>query len=77
MAIYIQAIIYSLLCYLHDCALKSCVRCYFRKILVSVQKRLYLNKKNCITNKKEKEKEKKIEEEPLLTLPENEWYVIF
>ena len=36
--------------------------------------------KNCITHffkKKEKEKEKKIEEEPLLTLLENEWYVIF
>ena len=36
--------------------------------------------KNCITNwfkKKEKEREKKIDEEPLLTLPENEWYVIF
>ena len=36
--------------------------------------------KNCITNwskKEEKEKEKKIEEERSLTLPENEWYVIF
>ena len=36
--------------------------------------------KNCITNwfkKEEKEKEKKIEEERLLTLPENESYVIF
>ena len=36
--------------------------------------------KNSITNwfkKLEKEKEKKIEEEQLLTLPENEWYVIF
>ena len=36
--------------------------------------------KNCITNwfkKEEKEKEKKIEEELLLTLPENESYVIF
>ena len=36
--------------------------------------------RNCITNwfkKEEKEKEKNIEEERLLTLPENEWYVIF
>ena len=36
--------------------------------------------KNCITNwskKEEKEKEKKIEEERSLTLPENEWYLIF
>ena len=36
--------------------------------------------KYCITNwlkKKEKEKGKKNEEEPLLTLPENEWYAIF
>ena len=36
--------------------------------------------KNCITNwfKKEvKEKESQIEEERLLMLPENEWYVIF
>ena len=36
--------------------------------------------RNCIPNwfkKEEKEKEKNIEEERLLTLPENEWYVIF
>ena len=36
--------------------------------------------KNCITNwfkKEKKEKEKKIEKELLLTLPENESYVIF
>ena len=36
--------------------------------------------RNCITNwfkKEEKEKEKNTEEERLLTLPENEWYVIF
>ena len=36
--------------------------------------------RNCITNwfkKEEKEKEKNIEEERLLTLPEIEWYVIF
>ena len=36
--------------------------------------------KNCITNwfkKEEKEKESQIEEERLLMLQENEWYVIF
>ena len=42
---------------------------------------MYLSKqKNCITNwfkNKEKVKEKKIEKEPLLTLPENEWYGTF
>ena len=36
--------------------------------------------KNCITNwfkKEENAKESQIEEERLLMLPENEWYVIF
>ena len=48
LSIYIQAIIYSLLRYLHDCTLKSSIRCYFRKILVSVQKCIYLNKKTVL-----------------------------
>ena len=68
---YVQAIIYSLLCYLHGCTLKKNIS-FISKMPSSKQK-------YCITNwlkKTEKEKGKKNEEELLLTLPENEWYVI-